>query len=77
MRENSSTILTTRLLEIAPTWLVVTREVWDNPKTQQAARDAVEVVGSFRGLDIADGMRNRIVNRAGLSAPGQVNGCFS
>ena len=44
-----------------PEWAVVTREVWDRsaPKPGQPdVRDLLDVVAAFRGLDVADGMRN-------------------
>lgn len=55
IRENSNTIVTPKLLETSPPWLVITREVWD--KSPEASRATLDVVGTFRGLDVADGMR--------------------
>ena len=43
-----------------PEWAVVTRDVWDRsaPKPGQPdARAMLDVVATFRGLDVADGMR--------------------
>lgn len=64
IREHSATILTPRLLEITPNvdWYVVTRDVWDASAPKKPgdsdAREALNIVASFRGLDVADGMRN-------------------
>ena len=55
IRENSNTIVTPKLLETSPPWLVITREVWD--RSPEASRARLEVAGTFRGLDVADGMR--------------------
>jgi 4-amino-4-deoxy-L-arabinose transferase-like glycosyltransferase len=45
-----------------PDWAVVTREVWDRSAPRRPgdadARGLLDVVATFRGLDIADGMRN-------------------
>ena len=62
IREHSATIVTPRLLEIVPAeWFVVTRDVWENsaPKRpdQPDARPMLDVVATFVGLDVADGMR--------------------
>lgn len=44
-----------------PEWAVITREVWQNSKPKRAgqedARELLDVVASFRGLDVADGVR--------------------
>lgn len=43
-----------------PEWAVITREVWDHsaPKDGQPdARAMLDVIDTFRGLDVADGMR--------------------
>jgi 4-amino-4-deoxy-L-arabinose transferase-like glycosyltransferase len=61
-----------------PEWAVVTRDVWDRsaPKAagQEDARAMLDVVATFRGLDVADGMRDvevMVVRRkAGASVEG-------
>jgi hypothetical protein len=55
IREHRATIVTDGVLESAPPWLVITKEVWE--KSPQDARDRVKILASFRGLDIAAGMR--------------------
>lgn len=45
-----------------PEWAVVSREVWDNTGAKYSGandpRNLLDVVATFRGLDVADGMRN-------------------
>jgi hypothetical protein len=57
IRENPNLVLTDKLLQSAPPWMVITRDVWQSPRTEEAARRKLEVVQSVRGLDIAEGMR--------------------
>jgi 4-amino-4-deoxy-L-arabinose transferase-like glycosyltransferase len=44
-----------------PEWAVITREVWERSKPRHAGqpdvREMVDVVATFKGLDVADGMR--------------------
>jgi len=63
IRENSATVLTARLLELnkSVNWFVTTRDVWNAsaPKAgEDDPRDLLNVIATFRGLDVADGMRN-------------------
>ena len=64
IREHSATIVTAKLLELTRgvDWYVVTRDVWNasEPKTagEPDPRLSLDVVSTFRGLDVADGMRN-------------------
>jgi 4-amino-4-deoxy-L-arabinose transferase-like glycosyltransferase len=58
IRENPNLVLTDKLLQSAPPWMVITRDVWQSPRTEEAARRKLEVVQSVRGLDIAEGMRS-------------------
>jgi 4-amino-4-deoxy-L-arabinose transferase-like glycosyltransferase len=55
IREHRATIVTDGVLAGAPPWLVITKEVWE--KSPQDARDRVEILATFKGLDIAAGMR--------------------
>jgi 4-amino-4-deoxy-L-arabinose transferase-like glycosyltransferase len=55
IREESAMTLSSELLDGAPPWIVVTREVWDN--SAQDLRQRVEIVGTARGLAYADGGR--------------------
>lgn len=62
IREHSATVVTPRLLEIVSAeWFVITRDVWANsaPKRpgEPDARPMLDVVATFVGLDVADGMR--------------------
>ncbi|HEX8915520.1 MAG TPA: glycosyltransferase family 39 protein [Humisphaera sp.] len=58
IRENSNLVLTRQLLaDVKATWWVVTRDVWDSPKTEPEARAAFEVVEEVTGLDAADELR--------------------
>ena len=59
IRENPNLVLTDKLLQSAPPWMVITRDVWQSPKTEEAARRKLEVVQTVRGLDIAEEMRRR------------------
>jgi 4-amino-4-deoxy-L-arabinose transferase-like glycosyltransferase len=55
IRENSSMNLTPALLDEAPRWLVITREIWS--KTPEATRQRLEIVDTATGLAYADGGR--------------------
>jgi 4-amino-4-deoxy-L-arabinose transferase-like glycosyltransferase len=58
IRESSAMSLSRKFIERAPTWLVVTDEVW--AKTPPDEREQVTIVGSARGVAYADG--GRLVN---------------
>ncbi|QOV88109.1 ArnT family glycosyltransferase [Humisphaera borealis] len=64
IREHPSNILTGKLLDLTKNvdWYVVTRDVWNAsaPKSPAEAdpRLSLDIVSTFRGLDVADGMRN-------------------
>jgi 4-amino-4-deoxy-L-arabinose transferase-like glycosyltransferase len=55
IRENSASVLSHRLLDAAPRWLVITDEVWQ--RTPADVRARVEVVRAVRGFAYADGGR--------------------
>jgi 4-amino-4-deoxy-L-arabinose transferase-like glycosyltransferase len=55
IREHRATIVTDGVLTNAPPWLVITRDVWE--RSPRDARDRVDVVATFHGLDVAAGMR--------------------
>lgn len=62
IREEKSTIITTKLLErVKADWFVITREVWDRSSPRHPgepdARPLLDIVQTFKGLDVADGMR--------------------
>jgi hypothetical protein len=50
-------VLTNKLLDTVPDWLVITKEVWEKPRTEQAARDRLQVIDRYAGIDVAEGMR--------------------
>jgi hypothetical protein len=55
IREHRATIVTDGVLASAPPWLVITKEVWE--RSPQDARDRVDIIATFHGLDVAAGMR--------------------
>lgn len=57
IREHSGKVITNKLLDKSPDWLVITRDVWNAKNSEQAARDRLEVVATFKGLNLADGIR--------------------
>jgi 4-amino-4-deoxy-L-arabinose transferase-like glycosyltransferase len=57
IREIRETFLTDTIVDAAPPWIVLTREVWESPKTSPSARDRLEIVGTFDGLAYADSGR--------------------
>jgi 4-amino-4-deoxy-L-arabinose transferase-like glycosyltransferase len=57
VRENHKNVLTHELLDRAPPWLVLTRDVWD--RAPQDVQDRLEVLQpTHRGLAYADGGRD-------------------
>ena len=52
IREESMMTLSQDVLDRAPEWVVVTREVWN--KTPEDQRQRVKIVGTVRGLAYAD-----------------------
>jgi 4-amino-4-deoxy-L-arabinose transferase-like glycosyltransferase len=57
IREHKATMLSDELVAAAPPWMVITKEVWDSPRTPATARERLEVVESIDGLAYADGGR--------------------
>ena len=57
IRENPATALNDALVDNAPQWMVITKDVWQSPKSTASARDRLEVVASLHGLAYADSGR--------------------
>jgi 4-amino-4-deoxy-L-arabinose transferase-like glycosyltransferase len=61
IREHNAMALSGALIESAPRWLVITRQVWDDPATSDDARAKLEVIESIEGLAYADEGRRTTV----------------
>lgn len=57
IREDPAMELTDSIVNAAPPVMVITKEVWESPKTSRSASDRLEVVASVDGLAYADGGR--------------------
>jgi hypothetical protein len=57
IREHGATAISELLVDMAPPWMVITRDVWDHPQTSPRARDRLKVIASLEGLAYADDLR--------------------
>jgi 4-amino-4-deoxy-L-arabinose transferase-like glycosyltransferase len=55
IREDRATVITNKLLDSHPPWLVITQTMWD--KADPSVRSRLTIVSRARGLNLADGVR--------------------